>query len=38
VIHHPLTSLSAAQIVHGALVVYDLPDLAATLGDKLVRP
>jgi len=38
VIHHPLTPLSAAQIVHGALPVYDLPDLAATLGEKLVRP
>ena len=38
VIHHPLTPLSAAQIVHGALVVYDLPDLAATLGEKLGRP
>jgi hypothetical protein len=23
------------QIVHGALLTYDLPDLAATLGDKL---
>jgi dienelactone hydrolase len=38
VIHHPLTPLSAAQIVHGALPVYDLPDLAATLGEKLLRP
>jgi hypothetical protein len=38
VIHHPLAPVSAAQIVHGALPVYDLPDLAATLGEKLVRP
>ncbi len=38
VIHHPLTPLSATQVVHGALPVYDLPDLAATLGEKLARP
>jgi dienelactone hydrolase len=37
-IHHPLTPVSAVQIVHGALPVYDLPDLAATLGEKLWRP
>jgi dienelactone hydrolase len=38
VIHHPLTPVSAVLIVHGALPVYDLPDLAATLGEKLTRP
>ena len=25
-----------AQIVHGALTVYDLPDLAAVLGGRLI--
>ncbi len=35
VIHSPLTQVPAAQIVHGALQTYDLPDLAATLGDRL---
>ncbi|MHC4404260.1 MAG: alpha/beta hydrolase family protein [Planctomycetota bacterium] len=35
VIHSPLTRLPAAQIVHGALQTYDLPDLAATLDDRL---
>jgi dienelactone hydrolase len=35
VLHCKRTSVQIGQIVHGALLVYDLPDLAATLGDKL---
>jgi dienelactone hydrolase len=31
----PLAADKLVQIVHGALRAYDLPDLAATLGDKL---
>lgn len=30
-----LTKLQYANVVHGALLEYDLPNLAATLGDKL---
>ena len=35
VIHSRLTQVSLTQVVHGALLTYDLPDLAATLGAKL---
>ena len=35
VVYSRLTQVQAAQIVHGALTTYDLPDLAATLGGKL---
>ena len=35
VIHSRLVRVPAAQIVHGALKTYDLPDLAATLEDRL---
>jgi hypothetical protein len=35
-IHTPLTPIPLDQIVHGALTTYDLPDLAASLGKKLV--
>ena len=35
VIHCRLTRLQYANVVHGALLEYDLPNLAATLGDKL---
>jgi len=35
VIHSRLTRVQAAQIVHGALQQYDLPDLAATLDGRL---
>jgi dienelactone hydrolase len=35
VVHSRLTQVQAGQIVHAALTVYDLPDLAATLGGKL---
>ncbi len=35
VVHCRLTSLQYANVVHGALLEYDLPNLAATLGDKL---
>lgn len=37
VIHGKLTDVPARDIVHGALRVYDLPDLAASLGEKLVQ-
>lgn len=36
VIHGKLTDVPARDIIHGALRVYDLPDLAASLGEKLV--
>jgi len=35
VIHNRLNKAVAMNIVHGALVHYDLPNLAATLGDRL---
>jgi len=35
VIHCRLTRLQYANVVHGALLEYDLPNLAAILGDKL---
>ena len=35
VIHSRLQQRPAVDLVHGALVYYDLPNLAATLGDKL---
>jgi dienelactone hydrolase len=35
VIHTRLTQVPMSQIVHGALITYDLPDLAAVLGTKL---
>jgi len=35
VVHCRLTRLQYANVVHGALREYDLPNLAATLGDKL---
>lgn len=35
VVRTPLARNQFANVVHGALRVYDLPDLAATLGDKL---
>ena len=35
VIRCRLTRLQYANVVHGALLEYDLPNLAATLGDKL---
>jgi len=35
VVHCRLTSLQYANAVHGALLEYDLPNLATTLGDKL---
>ena len=35
VIRCRLTSLQYVNVVHGALLEYDLPNLAATLGDKL---
>ena len=35
VIHSPLLAVEQSQVVHGALRMYDLPDLASTLGTKL---
>jgi len=35
VIYSRLTQVQGSQIVHGALMTYDLPDLAAMLGGKL---
>ena len=35
VIHVRLAKLPISQVVHGALLTYDLPDLAASLGVKL---
>ncbi len=35
VIHDRMNRNQAAQIVHAALLHYDLPNLAATLGDKI---
>ena len=35
VIHVRLAKLPISQVVHGALLTYDLPDLVATLGAKL---
>jgi len=35
VIHQRLARLPISAVVHGALLSYDLPDLAATLGAKL---
>ena len=34
-VHTRLTTVQPVQIVHGALTLYDLPDLAATLGSRL---
>ena len=34
-VRDPVTAVEPDQIVHAALEVYDLPDLAALLGDKL---
>lgn len=36
VLHTRLARLPISQVVHGALLTYDLPDLAATLGAKLM--
>ena len=36
VVRSRLTQVQQGHIVHGALLTYDLPDLAATLGPKLV--
>jgi hypothetical protein len=35
VIHNRLSKGMAVSLVHGALAHYDLPDLAATLGEKI---
>ena len=35
VLHSRITRDQLVNVVHGALRVYDLPDLAATLGDRL---
>ena len=35
VVHTRLATLPIAEVVHGALLTYDLPDLAATLAAKL---
>ncbi len=35
VVHARLAKLPISQVVHGALLTYDLPDLAATLGTTL---
>ena len=35
VVHTRLARLPISAVVHGALLTYDLPDLAATLGGKL---
>lgn len=35
VVHTPQSKNQFANLVHGALRVYDLPDLAETLGDKV---
>ena len=35
VIHTRLASLPISQVIHGALLTYDLPDLATMLGTKL---
>jgi len=37
VIHERLAKLPITDVVHGALLDYDLPDLAATLGAKLTK-
>jgi len=37
IIHTRLAKLPIAQVVHGALLTYDLPDLAKTLGAKLTH-
>ena len=37
VVHTRLAKLPISQVVHGALLTYDLPDLAATLGAKLTE-
>jgi dienelactone hydrolase len=35
VVHTRMATIPVSQVVHGALLTYDLPDLAATLGTKL---
>ncbi|MGA2034951.1 MAG: alpha/beta hydrolase family protein [Thermoguttaceae bacterium] len=37
VVHARLAKLPISQVVQGALLTYDLPDLAATLGAKLTQ-
>ncbi len=37
VVHTRLAKLPISQVVYGALLTYDLPDLAATLGTKLTQ-
>ncbi|MGA2255632.1 MAG: alpha/beta hydrolase family protein [Thermoguttaceae bacterium] len=37
VVHVRLAKLPISQVVHGALLTYDLPDLTATLGAKLTN-